>query len=283
MLLSVSGFGQTGPFANRAGYDRIALAFGGLMEITGYPDRPPVKVGVSIADYQSALFGALALMMALYNRDARGGRGQHIDLALYESVYRFTDTLTSAFDLLGQVRQRQGNVGFAAAPGEHFLTRCGRYLILTISNDAMFQRLCQAMDMPAIGADQRYATHDLRWKHIHQLNGIVADWILGNDLNVIEQRLDQFGLAYILTLRIDEICVNEHYASRGSIQTMQHPRLGPVKMQGVGPKFSETPAPPLRPAPRLGEHTVAVLRSLGMEAYQIKAMLAAGVLREAKE
>ena len=115
VLLSISGFGQTGPLAKRAGYDRIALAFGGLLEITGYPDRPPTKVGVSIADYQTALFGALSTMMALYHRDANGGVGQHIDLALYESVFRFTDTLTSAYDQLGQVRQRQGNIGAAGA------------------------------------------------------------------------------------------------------------------------------------------------------------------------
>ena len=279
VLLSVSGFGQTGPLAKRAGYDRIALAFGGLMEITGYPDRPPTKVGVSIADYQTALFGAFSLMMALYHRDASGGRGQHIDLALYESVYRFTDTLTTSYDLLGEVRQRQGNVGFAGAPGEHFLTRCGRYLILTISNTAMFRRLAQAMDRPDLAENPSYLTHELRWKHVHELNAIVAEWIKENDLTHVEQRLDQFGIAYGVTLRIDEICANEHYASRQNIQVVRHPRLGPIKMQGVGPKFSETPAPGLQPAPMLGEHTEEILRAAGMDENQIAALIASGVAR----
>ena len=278
VLLSVSGFGQTGPNAARAGYDRIAQAFGGLLHITGFPDRPPVRPGVSIADYQTALFGALALMMALHHRDARGGPGQHIDLALYESVYRFTDVLTTAYDRLGQVRQRQGNLGLAAAPGDHFPTRDGRWLVLTISNDPMFRKLCEAMQRPDLAASERYATHAQRWTHIAEINREVGDWILAQDVDALCRTLDAYGLAFSLTLSVDEICADPHYRARESIQAVEHPRLGTLRMQGVGPKFSATPAGALRAAPRLGEHTREVLRDLGLDDATLQQLEREGVV-----
>jgi crotonobetainyl-CoA:carnitine CoA-transferase CaiB-like acyl-CoA transferase len=112
------------------------------MGITGYPDRPPVRSGTSTADYQTAILGAFSLMMAIYHRDLHGGGGQEIDLSMYESVIRFTEVLVPEYDRLGVVRERRGNKHFAAAPGEHFQTSDGRYLILTVSADAGFQRLC---------------------------------------------------------------------------------------------------------------------------------------------
>jgi crotonobetainyl-CoA:carnitine CoA-transferase CaiB-like acyl-CoA transferase len=281
VLLSVSGFGQTGPYAARAGYDRIAQAFGGLLHITGFPDRPPVRPGVSIADYQTALFGALSLMMALHHRDARGGPGQHIDLALYESVYRFTDVLTAAYDRLGQVRQRQGNLGLAAAPGDHFPTRDGRWLVLTISNDPMFRKLCEAMGRADLADDGRYATHALRWKHIADINAEVGDWILSQDVGPLCDTLDAFGLAYSLTLSIDEICADPHYRVRGSIQTVDHPRLGALRMQGVGPRFSASPAGAIRAAPGLGQHNREVLGGLGVDDAELAELARTGVILSA--
>ncbi len=278
VLLSVSGFGQTGPYAARAGYDRIAQAFGGLLHITGFPDRPPVRPGVSIADYQTALFGALSLMMALHHRDARGGPGQHIDLALYESVYRFTDVLTAAYDRLGQVRQRQGNLGLAAAPGDHFPTRDGRCLVLTISNDPMFRKLCEAMGRIELADSARYATHALRWKNIADINRVVGDWILSQDVQALCRTLDAYGLAYSLTLSIEEICADPHYQARDSIQTVAHPRLGPLRMQGVGPRFSASPAGALRAAPSLGQHNSEVLRSLGVDDETLAELARQGVI-----
>jgi crotonobetainyl-CoA:carnitine CoA-transferase CaiB-like acyl-CoA transferase len=278
VLLSVSGFGQTGPYAARAGYDRIAQAFGGLLHITGFPDRPPVRPGVSIADYQTALFGALSLMMALHHRDARGGPGQHIDLALYESVYRFTDVLTAAYDRLGQVRQRQGNLGLAAAPGDHFSTRDGGYLVLTISNDPMFRKLCEAMGRADLADDGRFATHALRWQHIAEINREVGDWILSQEVGPLCDTLDAFGLAYSLTLSIEEICADPHYRARDSIQTVDHPRLGTLRMQGVGPRFSASPAGAIRAAPSLGQHNREVLRRLGIDDATLAELARDGVI-----
>ena len=279
IVLSISGFGQTGPYRARAAYDRIALAFGGTMHLTGYPDRPPVKFGVSIADYQSSLFGALALMMALYNRDALNGSGQHIDLALYESVFRFTDSLASCYDQLGLVRQRQGNIGLAAAPGDHFETADGRFLILTISNTAMFDRLCGAMQRCDLAADPRYKTHESRFQHIAELNQIVARWIKSEETASICRKLNAVGIAYSLVFSIADIFADPHYQERQSIQTVVHKALGSVRMQGTGPKFSITPAAAIKPAPSLGEHTAEIFSEwLGLDAEAIDRLRAKGVI-----
>lgn len=279
ILLRVSGFGQTGPYRTRAGYDRIGLAFGGLMGITGYPDRPPVRIGTSTADYQTAILGAYGLMMALYHRDVMGGGGQEIDLSMYESVIRFTEVLVPEYDRLGVVRGRRGNKHFAAAPGEHFQTSSGRYIILTISADAGFQRLCGAMDRPELADDPRYLTHTRRWEHVDELNEMVAAWIIGQPEDTLRARLDGAKLAYSFIYGIDDIMQDPHYEARGSIATVKHPRIGPVKMAGVFPRFTGREAKPIEPAPDLGQHNAEIYGDwLGMSSDEIDALAARGVL-----
>jgi len=262
IMLRVSGFGQTGPYRERAGYDRIGLAFGGLMGITGYPDRPPVRSGTSTADYQTAILGAFALMMALYHRDVHGGEGQEIDLSMYESIIRFTEVLVPEYDRLGVVRERRGNKHFAAAPGEHFRTRDGRYLIFTCSADAGFQRLCVAMGRPDLAEDPRYASHSQRWEHVDELNRLVSDWIAAEPEDALCRKLDAARLAYSFIYTIEDIMQDPHYAARESIATVEHPKIGPVKMAGVFPKFSGVPAKPIEPAPALGQHNAEIYGEL---------------------
>lgn len=279
VMLRISGFGQTGPYRERAGYDRIALAFGGLIGITGFPDRPPVRIGTSIADYQSAILGAFALMMAIYHRDCLGGEGQEIDLAMYESVIRFTEVLVPAYDRLGVVRERRGNKHFAAAPGEHFRTSDGRYLILTISADAGFQRLARAMGREDWLADPRFATHELRWQHVDELNAAVAEWILSLPVDELCARLDEAKLAYSFIYTIEDIMKDPHYQARGTITAVDDPQIGPVRMAGVVPKFSHTPEKPIEPAPDLGQHNQEIYGGLlGLSPERIAALTEAGVL-----
>jgi crotonobetainyl-CoA:carnitine CoA-transferase CaiB-like acyl-CoA transferase len=250
VMLRISGFGQTGPYRERAGYDRIALAFGGLMGITGYADRPPVRIGTSIADYQSAILGAFALMMAIYHRDLHGGEGQEIDLAMYESIIRFTEVLVPAYDRLGEIRERRGNKHFAAAPGEHFRTADGRYLILTVSADAGFQRLAGAMGRHDWLADPRLATHEGRWEHVDELNAALAAWIEGQPVDQLCAKLDDAKLAYSFIFNIEDIMKDPHYAARGTIASVPDKDIGPVRMAGVVPKFSGTPQKDIECAPR---------------------------------
>ena len=279
ILLRISGFGQTGPYRERAGYDRIGLAFGGLMGITGYPDRPPVRSGTSTADYQTALMGAFSLMMAIYHRDQRGSEGQEIDLSMYESIIRFTEVLVPEYDRLGVVRERRGNKHFAAAPGEHFQTSDGRYLILTVSADAGFQRLCKAMGRSDLLEDPRYASHSSRWEHVDELNQILAQWIATEPVDQLCAALDAAKLAYSFIYSIDDIMRDPHYAARGSIATVEHPRIGPVKMAGVFPRFSQVAQKAIEPAPDLGAHNAEYYGSvLGLSPQRIQSLAEQGVI-----
>lgn len=277
VMLSVSGYGQTGPYANRAGYDRIALAMGGTLNATGYPDRAPVKLGTAMADYSTALFGAFGIMVALYHRDMRGGEGQQIDLSLYETVFRFTDVMVTAYDRLGLPRERTGNLHFAAAPGDHFETCDGRYIVLTVSNDRMFGRLCEAI--PALGGQERYSTHAKRTACVEELNVIVAAWIKSLPVLEVCRILEEKGLAYSLIYSIKDIVADPHYEARGTIASVEHPQIGELKMPAVQPRFSGTPSPQIKPAPALGADTDEILRQLaGLSAGQIAELRQAGTV-----
>lgn len=262
IMLSVSGFGQSGPLANRAGYDRIGLAFSGVMGMTGFADRPPVRVGTSIADYSTALMGAFSVMMALYYRDVRGGEGQQIDLALYESMFRFSDSMVAAFDQLGLIRERTGNVHFGAAPGSTFETSDGRYTIMTISGDTLFRRLCIAMEKQEMTEDPRYANHELRFGHIEELNQIVADWMKNTPAQQVHEALQANGIPFSTVLTVEDIAKHPQYKARENIVTIEHPKLGPLRMQGIVPKMSRTPGKISSAAPAVGEHNQELYRRL---------------------
>lgn len=277
VMLSVSGYGQTGPYANRAGYDRIALAMGGTLNATGYPDRAPVKLGTAMADYSTALFGAYGIMVALYHRDMRGGEGQQIDLSLYETVFRFTDVMVTAYDKMGLPRERTGNLHFAAAPGDHFETCDGRYIVLTVSNDRMFGRLCEVI--PALGEEERYSTHAKRTACVEELNVIVAAWIKSLPVLEVCRILEEKGLAYSLIYSIKDIVADPHYEARGTIASVEHPQIGELKMPAVQPRFSGTPSPQIKPAPALGADTDEILRELaGLSVGQIAELRQAGTV-----
>lgn len=279
IMLSVSGFGQTGPYAGRAGYDRIALAFSGVMNLIGYPDRPPLRAGISIADYSTALMGAFSIMMALYHRDASKGPGQHIDLALYESLYRLSEGLTATYDQLGAIRGRTGNVHYGAAPGNTFETQDGRYLLLTISGDTLFRRFCHAIGKPEMADLPEYATHELRYKSISTLNEMTAQWIKDNPVGTVTAALEKNGLPYSIVLTIEDIMTDPHYAARQNIITVDHPKLGPLKMQGVIPKLSKTPGIPVTAAPEIGQHNSEIYRNLlGMNEQELNRLVEEGVI-----
>ena len=279
VMLSVSGFGQTGPYAQRAGYDRIGLAFSGVMGITGFADRPPVRVGTSVADYATATMGAFAVMMALYHRDVNGGQGQQIDLALYEPMFRFTDSMVLAYDKLGRVRERTGNVHQAAAPGNTFRMKDGRYIIMTISGDVLFRKLCQALGREEMADDPRYANHTARWQHIEELNDIAARWIEENEAAAVTAALSRHGVPYSVVLTVSDIFEDAHYAARQNLETVEHPKLGPLRMQGVVPRMLGTPAEPIAPAHDLGQDNEDVFQQLlGVERDEYQRLQAHGVI-----
>ncbi len=279
IMLSVSGFGQTGPYASRAAYDRMALAFSGLFDATGYPDMPPVRVGASIADYSAATMGAYACMLALYDLKVGAGAGRHIDLALYETVFRYMDFAVLQYDVLGQRRERMGNIHPASAPGNTFRTRAGRHLNLTVSQDGLFVRLYEAIGRADIAHDPRYQTHSGRAPDIERLNGALADWILSREEAEVIETFDAGGIPYAMILNMDDIFENEQYQARNNIQSVDTEALGTIRMQGVVPRMTQAAADDIRPARRCGEDTEDILtKELGMSLDEIAALRKEGVL-----
>lgn len=279
IMLSISGYGQTGPNASLASYDRVALAFAGFLHITGYPDRPPVRPGTAIADYQTALYGAFSAMMALYHRDAKGGEGQHIDLSLYETIFRFTDTMVTAYDKIGLTRERRGNAHYAASPGDHYQMSDGRYLAMTVAASNVFRRLCIAMGQESLADDPRFATHPARVENYEVINGLVADWVRSSPVPEMMSKLKANGVPHSRIYSVEDIVTDPHYAARDTIATVQNPRIGALRMPAPVPKMSATPAPPLRAAPALGEDTVDVLTNIaGMGEAAIADLKAKGVI-----
>jgi crotonobetainyl-CoA:carnitine CoA-transferase CaiB-like acyl-CoA transferase len=257
----------------------MALAFGGLLYISGYPDRPPVRPGTWLADYQTALYGAFAVLIALYHRDARGGSGQQIDLALYETVFRFTDILVAAYDKLGMRRERQGNASFAAAPGEHFQTADGRYIVLTVSSNPMFRRLCSAMNRLDLVEDERFSTHDARYANLAGINDLVAAWVKSCSFETLRETLEQHGVAFSLVYSVEDIIADPHYAARENIVTVDNPRTGPIRMQSVVPRLCGTPGPPITAAPSLGANNDEVYKGLlGLSDADVQGLKAAGAI-----
>lgn len=279
VMLSISGFGQTGPYSSRPAYDRIALAFGGLLNMTGYADRPPVRPGNAMADYQSAILGAFGVMVALHHRDQVSGLGEHVDLSLYETVFRFTDVMFTAYEKLGVERQRQGNRHFAAAPGDHYEMKDGKFIVMTVSNDQMFRRLTTAMNQEALASDPRFNTHAARWSNIDEINGLVAEWVHANAPVDVFAALERVGMAYSLVYQPADILNDPHYAERRSYVSVTHPRIGDIKIQAAHPKMASWQPEVPTYAPELGAATDAVLSELlGLDAAQIGQLRDAGVI-----
>jgi formyl-CoA transferase len=277
VMARVSGFGQTGPYAVRAGYGLIGEAMGGLRAITGEPDRPPARAGVSIGDSLAAVHAAMGVMMALHVR-ARTGRGQVVDAAIYESVLAMMENLVTEYDLTGYVRERSGSVLPGIAPSNVYPTSDGMILIGG-NGDGVFARLCEAMGRPALKDDPRYATHPSRGVNQAELDAIIADWTRTKTLGELLEVLERHGVPCGRVYRAPEMLDDPQFAARDAIVSVEHPVFGQVKMQNVFPKLSETPGEVRWPGPALGEHTEAVLaEKLGLSLDRIAALKTAGVV-----
>ncbi len=276
----ISMFGQTGPKSLRAGFDRTAIAFGGLLHLTGEPDRPPVPPGLTVADHLTGVFAAQAVTSLLYERDAKGlGTGGVIDAYLYGSVVRITEWTIAAYDKLGTVRSRTGNRPDDSAPLDNFLSRDGRYVCIVGVSQPIFERLCTAMGRPELLDDERFATAGSRTRHRDEINAVVAGWAATLDAAEIEDRCVACELPVGTVYDTADLMDDAHVQARGDICTVDDPVLGPVRQQAPFPRFGPDPPPVPAGAPGLGEHTEQVLSSLlGMSTAEIGTLRADGVV-----
>ncbi len=279
VTVRISSFGQDGPNASRPGLDRVGIGFGGLMHLTGYPDRPPVRVGVTISDYLTGVFAAQAATAALYQRDAGGtGKGAVIDAALYGASLRILEWTLAAYDRLGVVRSREGNRLANSAPLDNYPTRDGRYVCVVAGSDANFARLCSVMDRPDLPTDPHYDTLAKRAAASDEINGVVAEWTMTLAADEVVERCVAADVPVATAFTAADLFADPHVAARGDLVTVEDPVAGPLRQQAPYPRLvGETPAPPSG-APRLGEHTDEVLAGLGLDDAALARLRDEGVI-----
>ena len=264
----------------RPGLNGNALAFSGLMHLTGEPDRPPARPGVNIAGYLTGLFAAQAVTSILYDRDARGtGTGGVIDIYMYGSMLRIMEWTIAAHDRLGMVRNRSGDSLDNAAPLGNYASRDGRYVFITGGGQTSFKRLCRAMGRPELTSDERFATAAVRALNRAEINAVVAQWVSELDADEVEARCLACDVPAGKIYDVADLAADEHVQARGDICTVDDPVIGPVRQQAPFPRFgTEPPAAPAG-APRLGEHTDEVLGGLlGLSGEELTALRTDGVI-----
>jgi formyl-CoA transferase len=277
IMARVSGFGQTGPYAKRAGYGLIGEAMGGLRHITGEPDRPPARAGVSIGDSLAATHAAMGVLMALHQR-SNTGQGQVIDASIYESVLAMMENMITEYDITGYVRERSGSVLPGIAPSNVY--PAGDEMILIGGNgDTVFARLVGVMGRPELATDLRYATHAARGVNQTELDAIIADWTAPQPLADLLALLEAHGVPCGRVYRAPDMIEDPQFVARESIIKVEHPVFGPIRMQNSFPKLSRTPGEVRWPGPGLGEHTEAVLTGLaGLSPETVADLRARGVV-----
>lgn len=279
IFVRISGYGQTGPYREKAGFGTPATAFGGLTCLLGYPDRPPLNIPIPLADLLAGMHGALAAVMALYWRDTGGDEGQVVDVSLYESVFRLLDALVAEYSVTGRARERTGDLRGGASPAGTYRTGDGRWVVLVCSTDRTFNRLAEAMGRSDMITDARYSTNSRRVEHREDVDAIVGAWLEARTLAESQRILDEVGCPMSPVNSIADIFADPHYRDREDIVEVDHPRFGTISMPGVVPIFSRTPGRVVHGGPDLGTHNDVVLGGLlGLTADEIASLRQEGVL-----
>jgi crotonobetainyl-CoA:carnitine CoA-transferase CaiB-like acyl-CoA transferase len=268
VVVRISAFGQDGPYARRPGLDRLGVAYGGLLHLTGEADRPPVRPGVTVADYLTGVFAAEAALAALYRRDARPhardpgdgaastgtGVGAVVDASLYGSVLRILEWTVAAYDRLGTVRSREGNRLSNSAPLDNYPTADGRYVCVVAGSDANFTRLCRAMGRPDLLDDPRFATLAERARHADAINAVVAQWTSAQAASEVEAACVAHDVPVATAYTAREIATDAHFAARGDLVAVDDPVLGALRQQAPYPRLVGEEQPVPSGAPELGAH-----------------------------
>jgi formyl-CoA transferase len=278
IMLRVSGYGQSGPYRDRPGFGVVAEAMGGLRHLSGEPGRTPVRVGVSIGDSLSALHGVIGILLALRHRDQHGGEGQMIDVALYESVFNMMESLLPEYSTFGAVRQPAGSSLPGIAPTNAYRCADGKYALIAGNGDSIFRRLMEVIERPDLGEDPALAHNDGRVRNVEALDAAIGEWSARHSLDHVLAALNEARIPSGMIYDIADIASDPHYLARDMILESQLPDGTPVKLPGIVPKLSATPGGVRSRAPELGEHTDAVLETVGIDAATRDAWRARGII-----
>lgn len=268
-LVRISGYGQSGPYRDRSGFGAIGEAMGGLRFTTGDPDSPPARVGISIGDSLASLHGVIGALMSLLRVKTGQGRGQVVDVSLYESVFNLMESLVPEYDLMGHVRTRTGGALPGISPSNTYPSSDGRHVVIAGNSDAIFKRLMQVIGRPDLADDPQLASNDGRVRGNALLDAAVSAWTSRQTMDEILARLDAADVPAGRIYSVADIVDDPHYAAREMILPTELPGDVTVKMPGITPKLSDTPGAVRWPGPTLGQHTDEVLTGLGLQAGDI--------------
>jgi formyl-CoA transferase len=276
IMVRISGFGQTGPYKERPGFGAIGESMGGMRYITGYPDRAPVRVGISIGDSLAAMFGVIGALTALHHRTT-SGKGQVIDVALYEAVFAMMESMLPEFGLDGYVRERTGASLPGIVPSNTYPCKDGSYVVIGANADSIFKRMMRAIGRADLADDPALAGNDGRARRTQELDQAIEQWTSSHTLDEAMDVLEGAEVPAGRIYSIADIAADLHYRARGMIE--RH-RLGDQELllPGIVPKLSETPGETRWPGPRLGEHTDTVLAALGYAEAEIAAFRKRGIV-----
>ena len=260
VMLRITGFGQTGPYSHKPGFGTLAEAFAGAAHITGFPDRPPLLPAFGLGDSTAGLAGAFLTMVALFERERHGGRGQVVEFAIYEPLLTLLGPQVVNYDQLGLVQERSGSRLPFTAPRNTYRTRDGKWVAIAGSAQSIFERICRALERPELIADPRFRDNRIRMENAAGLDAELQSAIERFDLDALIRRFEQHEAAVAPVNNVAQIFADPHYAARQNITAVPDEELGgPLRMQNVVGNFSRTPGAIRRAGPRLGEHNREVL------------------------
>ncbi|MEV4383214.1 CoA transferase [Streptosporangium sp. NPDC049644] len=278
VITRVTGFGQSGPYAPRAGYGSIGEAMGGIRHVTGDPDRPPARAGISLGDSLAATHACIGTLVALHERE-RSGRGQVVDSAIYEAVLAMMESMVPEWQQAGYQRERTGTVLPNVSPSNVYPTKDGDTILVAANQDSVFTRLATLMGRPELAADERYATHGARGANMAELDEIIAAWTAGIPADELLRSLHEGGVPAGRVYTAKDMFADPHFAAREAIVRVPHPDFGELAMQNVVPKLSDTPGSVRSAGPALGQHNEEVYRGLlGLTEAEFTGLSAAGVI-----
>ncbi|MBP3061281.1 CoA transferase [Pseudomonas chengduensis] len=276
IMLRISGYGQTGPYRDLPGFGVIGEAMGGLRHLSGYPGQAPVRVGISIGDSLSSLYGVIGVLLALQER-ARSGEGQEIDVALYESVFAMMESLIPEYDAFGYVREPAGSALPGITPSNSYPCKDGSYVLIAGNGDSIYKRLMSLIGRDDLGNDPRLAQNDGRSQHAELIDGAIAEWTAQRGRDEVIEALKGARVPAGYPYTAADIVSDPHYLARQMIEQVQT-SVGPLKVPGVLPKLSRTPGRIGTGGPQLGEHNDDILAGLGLSAEQVAGLRERGII-----
>lgn len=278
IVTRVTGYGQTGPYAPRAGFGSIGEAMGGIRYVTGSPDQPPARAGISLGDSLAATFACLGTLVAVHNRH-RTGLGQVVDSAIYEAVLAMMESLLPEWELAGYQRERTGAVLPNVSPSNVYPTLDDDLVLIAANQDSVFKRLVDAMGRPELADDVRYSTHSARGQTMTELDTLIAEWTVTLTADDLLARLHAGGVPAGRIFRAKDMFTDPHFAAREAIVRVIHPELGELPMQNVTPHLSRTPGKVRTAGPALGEHNQEIWAGLlGLSGDEIAQYISTSVI-----